>query len=73
MTAYGSVFFTMNEINRLQILQDVVGNRLTTRLAVLRLNFTDRHCRRLLEPLINFEQKNTHGVSFKKVNQKMVG
>ena len=49
MTAHGSEFFTMNEVNRLQILQDVVDNRLTTRLAALRLNIIDRHCRRLLE------------------------
>ena len=33
MTAYGSEFFTMNDVNRLQISQDVVDNRLTTRLA----------------------------------------
>lgn len=49
MTAHGSEFFTMNEVNRLKILQDVIDNRLTTRLAALRLNITDRHCRRLLE------------------------
>ena len=49
MTAHVSQFFTMNEVNRLQMLQDVVDNRLTTRLAALRLNITDRHCRRLHE------------------------
>lgn len=49
MTVYGSEFFTMNEVNRLKILQDVIDHRLTTSQAALRLNITDRHCRRLLE------------------------
>ncbi|WP_167458053.1 hypothetical protein [Rahnella woolbedingensis] len=48
----------MNEVNRLQILQDVVDNRLTTRLAALRLNITDRHCRRLLECYAYRRSKN---------------
>lgn len=45
MTAYGTEFFSMNDVNRLKILQDVIDRRLTTRLAATRL----RHCRRLLE------------------------
>lgn len=48
MTAYGSECFTMNEVNRLKILQDVIDDRLTTSLASQRLGLTDRHCRRLL-------------------------
>lgn len=48
MTAYGSECFTMNEVNRLKILQDVIDGRLTTSLASQRLGITDRHCRRLL-------------------------
>jgi len=48
MTAYGSECFTMNEVNRLKILQDVIDGRLTTSLASQRLGLTDRHCRRLL-------------------------
>lgn len=48
MTAYGSECFTMNEVNRLKILQDVIDGRLTTSLASQRLGITERHCRRLL-------------------------
>lgn len=48
MTAYGSECFTMNEVNRLKILQDVIDGRLTTLLASQRPGLTDRHCRRLL-------------------------
>lgn len=48
MTAYGSECFTMNEVNCLKILQDVIDGRLTTSLASQRLGLTDRHCRRLL-------------------------
>ena len=51
MTAYGTEFFSMNDVNRLRILQDVIDRRLTTRLrlAARRLEISDRHCRRLLE------------------------
>ncbi|EAQ8850447.1 ISNCY family transposase [Salmonella enterica] len=49
MTAYGTEFFSMNDVNRLRILQDVIDHRLTTRLAANRLEISDRHCRRLLE------------------------
>lgn len=49
MTAYGTEFFSMNDVNRLKILQDVIDRRLTTRLAATRLEISDRHCRRLLE------------------------
>lgn len=49
MTAYGTEFFSMNDVNRLRILQDVIDRRLTTRLAASRLDISDRHCRRLLE------------------------
>ncbi|MBO4154581.1 ISNCY family transposase [Enterobacter kobei] len=49
MTAYGTEFFSMNDVNRLRILQDVIDRRLTTRLAPSRLEISDRHCRRLLE------------------------
>ena len=48
MTAYGSECFTMNEVNRLKILQDVIDGSLTTSLASQRLGLTDRQCRRLL-------------------------
>lgn len=49
MTAYGTEFFSMNDVNRLRILQDVIDRRLTKRLAANRLEISDRHCRRLLE------------------------
>ena len=49
MTAYGTEFFSMNDVNRLRILQDVIDRRLTTRLAATRLEISDRHCRRLLD------------------------
>ncbi len=48
MTAYGSECFTMNEVNRLKILQNVIDGRLTASLASQRPDITDRHCRRLL-------------------------
>ena len=37
MTAYGTEFFSMNDVNRLRILQDVIDRRLTARLAATRL------------------------------------
>ena len=48
MTAYVSECFTMNEVDRLKILQDVIYVRLTTSLASQLPGLTDRHCRRLL-------------------------
>ncbi len=49
MAASGAEFFTMNEVNRLKVIQDVVDRRLTTHLAAERLGISDRHCRRLLQ------------------------
>lgn len=49
MTALAAEFFTLDEVNRLKIIQDVIDRRLTTRLAANRLEVSDRHCRRLLE------------------------
>ena len=48
MTAYVSECFTMNEVNRLRILQGVIDGRLTASLASQRSGLTDRHCQRLL-------------------------
>lgn len=48
MIAYVLQCFTMNEVNRLMILQDVFDDMLTTSLASQRPDLTDRHCRRLL-------------------------
>ena len=42
MTAYGTEFFSMNDVNRLRILQDVIDRRLTTRLAATRLDISER-------------------------------
>ncbi|OYC53839.1 hypothetical protein RX33_04523 [Escherichia coli] len=44
MTAYGTEFFSMNDVNRLRILQDVIERRLTICLAASRLEISDRHC-----------------------------
>lgn len=49
MTAYGTEFFSMNDVDRLRLLQDVIDRRLTTRLAATQLEISDRYCRRLLE------------------------
>lgn len=49
MTASGAEFFTMNEVNRLKMIQDVIDRRLTTHLAAERLGISDRQCRRLLQ------------------------
>jgi len=49
MTASGAEFFTMNEVNRLRVIQDVVDRQLTTHLAAERLGISDRHWRRLLQ------------------------
>lgn len=49
MAASGAEFFTMNEVNRLKVIQDVVDRRLTTHLAAERLDISDWHCRRLLQ------------------------
>ena len=40
--------FTLDEVNRLKIIQDVVDRRLTTQMAAQRLGISDRQCRRLL-------------------------
>lgn len=49
MTAYGTEFFSMNDVNRLRIFQNVIDRRLTILFAANRLENSDRHCRRLLE------------------------
>ena len=48
MTAHAAEFFTLDEVNRLKIIQDVVDRRLTTQMAVQRLGIPDCQCRRLL-------------------------
>lgn len=48
MTAHAVEFFTLDEANRLKIIQDVVDRRLTTHMAARRLGISDRQCRRLL-------------------------
>ncbi|GEM_PF-1075995 len=49
MIADSSGVFTLKEINRVKVIQDVVDRRLTTHLAAERLSISDRHCRRLLQ------------------------
>ena len=48
MTAHTAEFFTLDEVNRLKIIQEVIDRRLTTQMAAQRLGITDRQCRRLL-------------------------
>lgn len=48
MAAHAAEFFTLDEVNRLKIIQDVVDRRLTTQMAAQRLSISDRQCRRLL-------------------------
>lgn len=48
MTAHAVEFFTLDEVNRLKIIQDVVDRRLTSQMAAQRLGISDRQCRRLL-------------------------
>lgn len=48
MTAHAAEFFTLDEVNRLKIIQDIVDRHLTTQMAAQRLGISDRHCRRLL-------------------------
>ncbi len=49
MTAYGTEFFSMRDVNRLRILQDVIDRNLRPGLAAEMLGFTPRHCSRLLK------------------------
>ncbi|CZY47613.1 transposase [Enterobacter hormaechei] len=48
MTAHAAEFFTMDKVNRLKIIQDVVVQRLTTLMAAQRLGISVSHCQRLL-------------------------
>ena len=48
MTAYGTEFFSMNDMNRLRILQDVIDRRLTTRLAASQIGISERQAQRLI-------------------------
>ncbi len=48
MAAQAAEFFTLDEVNRLKIIQDVIDRRLTTQMAAQRLGISDRQCRRLL-------------------------
>ena len=48
MTAHAADVFTLDEVNRLKIIQDVVDRRLTTQMAAQRLSISDRQYRRLL-------------------------
>lgn len=48
MTAHAAEFFTMDKVNRLKIIQDVVVQPLTTLMAAQRLDISDSHSQRLL-------------------------
>ncbi len=47
MTALAAEFFTLDKVNRLKIIQDVIDRSLTTLMAAQRLGISDRQCRRL--------------------------
>ncbi|VAS50477.1 transposase [Klebsiella pneumoniae] len=49
MSAESSGVFTLKEINRIKIIQDVIERRITTRRAAEHLGITPRHCSRLLK------------------------
>ncbi|CNI94823.1 Uncharacterised protein [Yersinia aldovae] len=44
MATHKADFFTLGEVNRLKIIQDVVDHRLTTQMAAQRLGLSDRQC-----------------------------
>lgn len=48
MTPHAAEFFTLDEVNRLKIIQDVVDLRLTTQTAAQHLGFSDLQSRHLL-------------------------
>jgi hypothetical protein len=48
MATHAAKFFTLDEVNGLKLIQDVVDRRLTTQMAAQRLGIFDRQCRRLL-------------------------
>lgn len=48
MTAYRAEFFTLEDVKRLKVIQDVIDQRLPTKMAAQRLGISARQCRRLL-------------------------
>ena len=57
MSAESSGVFTLKEINRIKIIQDVIERRITTRRAAEHLGISDRQCRRLLAIVNTIRQK----------------
>lgn len=55
MSAESSGVFTLKEINRVKIIQDVIERRMTTRRAAEHLGISDRQCR-------SFSAKKPYGV-----------
>lgn len=60
MTAHAAAFFTLDEVNRFIIIQDVVDQRLTTQMAAQRLGISDRQCRR---PLLRYRESGPLGMA----------
>lgn len=48
MTAYRSEFFTLEDVKRLKVIQDVIDQHLTTKMAAQHLGISARQYRRLL-------------------------
>lgn len=47
MTSHAAGFFTLDESNRLKIIQDVIERRRTTQMVAQYLGISDCQCRRL--------------------------
>ena len=48
MTAYRAEFFTLKDVKRLKVIQDVIDQRIPTKMAAQQLGISARQCRRLL-------------------------
>lgn len=60
MTAYGTEFFSMNDVNRLNVIQSVVEKRMRRRDAAHQLALTERQTQRLMN---RFRESGAAGLS----------
>ncbi|WP_129710760.1 helix-turn-helix domain-containing protein, partial [Priestia megaterium] len=63
MIADSSGVFTLKEINRVKVIQDVIEHRLTTHRAAELLEISDRQCRRLL---VRYREEGPLGLTHKR-------
>lgn len=59
MTAYRAEFFTLEDVKRLKVIQDVIDQRLPTKMAAQRLGISARQCRR---PLVRYREDGPLGL-----------